>query len=229
MKKISIIVNGPGIEEVKSLYGQASDWVQNVLSKYDIDLKVVKAYEMEEMSVDLDDAWIITGSAHSVYDDFEWIDYLRIKLRQMKEANKPVLGICFGHQLIADTFGGKVELNSKGWELGSCQVELTDEAMNNKLFSGLPNPLDVYQSHQDVVLAIPENSILMAKNSMGIQSFVYDDQFYGVQFHPEFTKTVMETYLDIRYKKGIINNKPEVGESKDSYKILNNFIEKIVK
>ena len=51
MKKISIIVNGPGIEEVKSLYGQASDWVQNVLSKYDIDLKVVKAYEMEEISV----------------------------------------------------------------------------------------------------------------------------------------------------------------------------------
>tara|TARA_B100001540_G_scaffold263269_1_gene242982 strand:+ start:491 stop:1180 length:690 start_codon:yes stop_codon:yes gene_type:complete len=229
LKKISIIVNGPGIEEVKSLYGQASDWVQNVLSKYDIDLKVVKAYEMEEISVDLDDAWIITGSAHSVYDDFEWIDYLRIKLRQMKEANKPVLGICFGHQLIADTFGGKVELNSKGWELGSCQVELTDEAMNNKLFSGLPNPLDVYQSHQDVVLAIPEDSILMAKNSMGIQSFVYDEQFYGVQFHPEFTKTVMETYLDIRYKKGIIDNKPEVGESKDSYKILNNFIEKIVK
>ena len=49
MRKISIIINGPGIEEVKSLYGQASDWVQNALSSYDIDVKVVKAYEMADL------------------------------------------------------------------------------------------------------------------------------------------------------------------------------------
>ncbi len=229
MKKISIIINGPGMEEVKSLYGQASDWVQNALSGYNVDVKVVKAYEMEEFSPEVDDAWIITGSAYSVYDNFEWIDYLRKKLHQMDKLNKPVLGICFGHQLIADTFGGKVELNPKGWELGSCEVELTDAAFDNKLFFGLSSPLSVYQSHQDVVLSIPENSILMAKNRMGIQSFVYNDCFYGVQFHPEFTKIVMEKYLDIRYEKGIIDNKPEVVESKNSHRILNNFIEKIVK
>ena len=192
MRKISIIINGPGIEEVKSLYGQASDWVQNALSSYDIDVKVVKAYEMADLNPKLDDAWIITGSAHSVYDDLEWISYLKKKLIEMSKLRKPVLGICFGHQLIADTFGGVVELNSKGWEVGSCKVEITEDGINNRLFDGLETPLSVYQSHQDIVMSLPKNAILMAKNEMGIQSFVYDDCFYGVQFHPEFTKIVME-------------------------------------
>ena len=229
MKKISIITNGPGIAEVKSLYGQASDWVQKVLKDCDIDVQVVKAYEMEEFSAEIDDAWIITGSAYSVYDDFPWIDYLKTKLHQMRELKKPVLGICFGHQLIADTFGGKVELNSKGWELGSCEINLTDSGISNKLFSGLSSPLCVYQSHQDIVTSLPENSTLFADNGMGIQSFVYNDCFYGVQFHPEFTKIVMEKYLDIRYKKGIIKDKPIVEESEYSHMVLNNFIQKIVK
>ena len=65
MKKISIITNGPGISEVKSLYGQASDWIQKVLSQYDdVSINVVKGYEMEHLDANEDSAWIITGSAH---------------------------------------------------------------------------------------------------------------------------------------------------------------------
>ena len=229
MKKISIIINGPGIAEVKSLYGQASDWVKKVLSNYNVTTQVIKAYEMEDVSANSDDAWIITGSAYSVYDDLKWIEYLKEKLKEMKKVNKPVLGICFGHQLIAQAFGGKVILNPKGWELGSCKVKLTSDGLESKIFSGIKSSLTVYQSHQDVVISLPGNSTLLAENSMGIQSFVYDDCLYGVQFHPEFSKIVMEKYLDIRYEKGIISSRPTVIESKNSYKVLNNFIENIVK
>ena len=230
MRRISIITNGPGISEVKTLYGLASDWIQNVLKQYhDIEVNVVKGYEMEHLDPNEDNAWIITGSAHSVYDDFPWINYIKEKLHEIKEAKKPVLGICFGHQLIADTFGGKVVLNEKGWELGSCKVNLLEASNDCPLFSGLPVSLDVYQSHQDVVIAIPEESTLLAENDMGIQSFLYNDSFYGVQFHPEFTKVVMEKYLSIRFKKGIITNIPKVKECEYGSKILNNFIEKIVK
>ncbi len=229
MSKISIIVNGPGIAEVKSLYGQASDWVQNVLEHYNIQVKVVKAYEMDPINAKEDDAWIITGSAYSVYDDFEWIQFLREKLFEMKKEKKPVLGICFGHQLIADTFGGKVVLNPKGWEIGSCKINLTPEGKQNILFEEFPDEFLAYQSHQDVVVDIPSDSVLLAENEMGIQSFCYNDNFYGVQFHPEFTKIVMEKYLEIRYRKGIINSIPKVGECPISSNILNNFIEKILK
>jgi len=229
LKNISIITNGPGIEEVKSLYGQASDWVFNILKSYNMNVKVVKGYEMEPLSCTEDSAWIITGSAYSVYDDFEWIEYLREKLKEMLIAKKPVLGICFGHQLIADTFGGEVLLNPKGWELGSCKVKLTKEGESSVLFDDLKDPLTVFQSHQDIVTRIPLDATLLAKNDMGIQSFSYKNIFYGVQFHPEFTKEVMEKYLDIRYEKGIIKRRPEVLESPYSYKVLINFINNIVK
>ena len=230
MRKISIIINGPGIAEVKSLYGQASDWVQKVLRSYrDLEVRVVKGYEMEELDPNDDSAWIITGSAHSVYDDFPWIDHLRSKLKEAKETRIPVLGICFGHQLIADTFGGEVELNKKGWEIGSCRVNLLQASESCSLFSSFSDSIDVYQSHQDVVTRIPEDATLLAENDMGIQSFVYDNIFYGVQFHPEFTKDVMEKYLKIRYEKGILKEIPVVEECKNSSKILNNFIDNIVK
>ena len=229
MKNISIITCGPGMQEVKILYGQASDWIQNILNSYNLNVKVVKGYEMDLLDPIEDSAWIITGSAHSVYDDFEWIGYIKNKLFDMLEAKKPILGICFGHQLIADTFGGEVKLNSKGWELGSCKVNLTMEGKNNLLFDDLNTPLDVFQSHQDVVTKLPEEALLLAENSMGIQSFSYKNLFYGVQFHPEFTKTVMEKYLEIRYQKGIIKNKPEVLESKYSQRVVINFINNIIK
>jgi GMP synthase (glutamine-hydrolysing) len=230
MRRISIITNGPGVSEVKSLYGQASDWIQNVLSSYDdLEVNVVKGYKMEHLDPNDDDAWIITGSAHSVYDDFPWMNYIKEKLKEAEEVRIPVLGICFGHQLIADTFGGKVVLNEKGWEVGSCTVNLLDSGEKCSLFSSFKDSIDVYQSHQDIVVEIPEKAILLAENSMGIQSFVYDDIFYGVQFHPEFTKDVMEKYLTIRYEKGILKEIPKVNECKQSSKILNNFIDNIVK
>jgi len=229
MKRISIIINGPGIAEVKSLYGQASDWVQNILEDYNITVKVVKAYEMEAISAKDDDAWIITGSAYSVYDDFAWINYIKEKLFEMEKEEKPVLGICFGHQLIADTFGGKVVLNPKGWELGSCKIKLSSAGEKNMLFKRFPEEFLAYQSHQDVVVELPSNAKLLAENDMGIQSFCYNNNFYGVQFHPEFTKIVMEKYLDIRYRKGIINSLPSVEECPNSSTILNNFIDNILK
>ena len=89
--------------------------------------------------------------------------------------------------------------------------------------------MHVYQSHQDIVTELPEKSTLMAINDMGIQSFVFDDLFYGVQFHPEFTKDVMEKYLIIRYEKGIIKEIPKVEECLNSSLIINNFIDKILK
>ena len=147
MRRISIITNGPGISEVKSLYGQASDWIQNVLRSYgDLEVNVVKGYEMEHLDPNDDSAWIITGSAHSVYDDFPWISYLKEKLKEVQKTRIPVLGICFGHQLIADTFGGKVELNKKGWEIGSCRVNLLESTEECSLFSSFGESMEVYLS-----------------------------------------------------------------------------------
>ena len=107
-------------------------------------------------------------------------------------------------------------------------MNLTDESKDSLLFKDISTPLEVYQSHQDVVSKLPPNSKLMAKNSMGIQSFIYDDNFFGVQFHPEFTYDVMKKYLEIRHRKGIIDRIPKVNKTEVSTKVLNNFVEHFV-
>ena len=224
MKRISIITNGPGIAEVKSLYGQASDWVQNVLSDYDVEVKVVKAYEMEDFSSKRDDAWIITGSAHSVYDDFEWINYLKMKLGEMSKVAKPVLGICFGHQLIADTFGGKVELNPKGWEIGAYSICLTEAGIYSPLFKNIKNQAIVYESHKDCVTYLPENAVQLAYNNKCIQSFQLNSTLFAVQFHPEFSLDVLKKYVSVCKSSGIIVDDLHLPESTQSHLVLNNFI-----
>ena len=90
MKNISIITCGPGMKEVKTLYGQASDWIQNILERYNVNVNVVKGFEMGDLDPSSDSAWIITGSAHSVYDDFDKIhsEFVAMSAGMPKVASK---------------------------------------------------------------------------------------------------------------------------------------------
>ena len=142
--------------------------------------------------------------------------------------NKPILGICFGHQLLAECLGGQVEQNKLGWELGSYSINLTAEGLKHPLFENISDKDIVYESHQDVVSVIPENSIQLAYTKKANQAFSYKNNVFGVQFHPEFTYDVTRALMDIRINKGIIIDSNELQESINSKNILTNFI-KIIK
>ena len=77
----------------------------------------------------------------------------------------PMLGICFGHQLLAMALGGKVIRNPLGWEVGTCKVRLTHAGKHDRLFSGLPDEFSVMQSHQDMVVDFPNNAECLASSS----------------------------------------------------------------
>ena len=221
---VVIISNGPGLPEVVNEYGHSSSWIPDLIKDKDITFSIKKAYDNDALKLSDGDAWIITGSKYSVYDDFPWINRLKKFIYKVIQENKPVLGICFGHQIIAASCGGKVEKNKMGWELGSYPITLSEEGSKSELFNNFNNNDIVYESHQDVVSRLPENFIELGYTDKGNQSFSFKNNVYGVQFHPEFSYDIIRKLMDIRINKGIQVDNHNLDKSVNAHHIINNFV-----
>lgn len=148
------------------------------------------------------EAVYLSGSSASVYDSDPWIARLSDAVRDWRERNVPILGVCFGHQLLAQALGGRVEKNPKGWEVGVTEVELTPEGRKDPLFESFPERFPVMQSHQDVVVTMPPGARLLARNEVSAcQSFALGDRIHTVQFHPEYTPEHLRFLLVPRQEK----------------------------
>ena len=138
------------------------------------------------------DGVIISGSQSSVYDDRPWIQTLSRWVEGALSDDMPILGVCWGHQLLAQVLGGTVKGGS--YELGYVQVEQED---SDPIWDGIPNPFTVFATHSDHVVALPPDATLLASNETGVQAFRRGPA-YAVQFHPEY---------DLRTAKAMINSK----------------------
>mgnify|MGYP001412752447 CR=1 FL=1 len=223
MKKIVILSAGPGLPDIVKKYGHSSEWIPEHLNDFNLNYTVKKVYDNDLCTLDDGDAWIITGSKYSVYDNYDWIKELVSFTSDLIKNNKPVLGICFGHQVIAKAIGGEVLKNPLGWELGSYKVSLTDDGRSNNLFAGINDNDIVYESHQDIVGNLPTSAKILANTVKSIQSFCYKNS-YGVQFHPEFSYNVTRMLMDLRINKGVEVDSDHLEKSTNSHKVLHNFI-----
>ncbi len=139
---------------------------------------------------------IITGSPASTYDDEEWIARSEDFLRRAADRSVPLYGVCFGHQLLAQTFGGRVEKCRHGWELGTVALSLTEEGAADPLFSTMSQTLPAQMSHGDVVTELPSGAVPLAKNDhWAYQAFRLGEHIWGTQFHPEFTPTIVRNMI----------------------------------
>lgn len=120
-------------------------------------------------------------------------------LRELKESDRTsILGICFGHHLLAEALGSIVEHAPDQAEVGTKSVQLNDEGMDDPLFQGLRQSFSVIQAHNDAVMALPEGATLLASSDKcHIQSFKYKNAMYGVQFHPELDSDELEYRLEL--------------------------------
>jgi len=227
MKDILILDCGPSLSDVSKHYGVAPEWIMESLKDKGCNFTWVKPYDGDRFQLSDSDAWIITGSPRSVYDELDWMLDIEEKIRNAQHHNKPVLGICFGHQLIAKSFGGRVELNPNGWELGAYPIELTERGLKSRILSGFNNHSIVYQSHGDCVTVLPENAIELALNKKGNQAFTIHKNMYGVQFHPEFSWDIIKKYVSVRSASGVIVDDPSVPKSNQGQVVLHNFIDLI--
>jgi GMP synthase (glutamine-hydrolysing) len=132
------------------------------------------------------DGVLVTGSPRSVTEHAPWMVRAGTWLRQQADAGVPVLGVCFGHQLLAEAFGGRVARSSRGRELGTVSCELTAAGRADPLFEGIPARFEAQATHEDEVAELPPGATILAANGWSrIQAFAVGGCVRGVQFHPE--------------------------------------------
>jgi GMP synthase (glutamine-hydrolysing) len=178
--------------------GDYDRWFSRVLGpRYR--LEIHRAFEAPRYRLDGYHGMVITGSPRSLVEPEPWMDDAAAFVRAADDAGVPVLGVCFGHQLIGYAFGGRVRTNPNGWEVGTHEVELTDEGAADPLFAGLPRRLRVNQSHRDEVGELgPAMRRLAAGAHTPTQAIAVGDHVRGVQFHPEIDGVVIRRLLDHR-------------------------------
>ncbi|MFW6017294.1 MAG: type 1 glutamine amidotransferase [Halapricum sp.] len=127
------------------------------------------------------DAAVISGSQCSAYDDQPWIANTEQWARTAHEAGIPMLGVCWGHQLLAEALGGRVaDMGER--ELGYRTVR---RAGASQLFNGVSRTFTAFETHTDAVVELPANARVTARNDAALQGFQLG-RTYGVQFHPEY-------------------------------------------
>jgi len=141
-------------------------------------------------------ALIITGSAANVPNQEPWMVVAQEWLRAAVPTGVPTFGVCFGHQLLAQALGGEVQLNPKGREMSTVEVERSGES---PIFEGVDERFRANACHVDTVVALPEGAEALATSSGDDHQCIrFSDTCYGVQFHPEFDSEVMRGYVEAR-------------------------------
>lgn len=137
-------------------------------------------------SVDDCDGWLITGSRHGVYENLDWMLGLQDFIREVFEQKIPLVGICFGHQIIAQALGGQVEKSDKGWGVGvhSYQIDAPQPWMKSAT-----DEVRIYAFHQDQVVKLPPQAQVFSSSEFCPNAgLYYGDSIISVQAHPEFAE-----------------------------------------
>jgi len=167
------------------------------------------------------DGYIISGSRSCHKDKKSWITDLKRIIKKIYDEKIPCLAVCFGHQVVADMFGGTTVRNLRGEEgFQDVPTKMGEEQI--RLFAELPNPVKVYQSHNDAVMKAPPGSIQVIYNEKCVQYYQFGS-IYSIQSHPEITVPIAVELAE-RYEKDIDSVLNGVNEQNiQSHKLLENF------
>lgn len=198
MKPCMIVKVGSTMPELAARRGDYEDWIASGLDG--VPVEVCRVREGDALpSPEAVRAVVVTGSSALVTDREAWSERTGRWLVSVVKREAPVLAICYGHQLLADALGGVVGANPMGREIGSVEVELTDEGAANPLFDHLPRRVRVSSSHRQSVLRLPKSARRLAHNgATEHQAYAIGPRAWGVQFHPEWDHEVIRAYLEAR-------------------------------
>lgn len=198
MKKICIVKTGSTFPATQADFDDFEDWIIGGLDLTQSTPFTVNVQAGESLpDLGACDGVILTGSHSMVTDEDEWSQKTAQWLRDAVHQEIPLLAICYGHQLLAKSLGGVSDYHSGGMEIGTVKIHLTDEVRDDPLFSELPERLFAHTIHSQTVLALPSGAVRLAYNSHDENhAFRIGKCAWGVQFHPEFTKAIMNSYIE---------------------------------
>ncbi len=186
--KIGILQTGYAPDALRPMHGDYPDLFQNLLSGQGFTFQTWRVLEMEFPSGPHDaDGWLITGSRFGAYEDHAFIPPLEDLIRAIFAADVPLVGVCFGHQIIAQALGGKVEKFKGGWSVGRTLYN----------FGGETVALNAW--HQDQVTVRPDAATLCASNEFCENAaLIYGHNAFTVQAHPEFSQPFVADMIEKR-------------------------------
>ncbi len=172
--KIGILQAGHSPDELRDSVGDYGEMFTRLLDGHGFDFQIFSVVDGEFPAGTQDaDGWLITGSKHGVYEDHDWIPPLEELIRDIRDAGQPLVGVCFGHQIIAQALGGRVEKFDGGWSIGRTEYNFG----NQKL------ALNAW--HQDQVVEAPEGAEIVASTDFCANAaMMIGDKILTIQPHP---------------------------------------------
>lgn len=179
--RIGILTTGHAPDELIPEQGDYPDMFVRLLDGHGFSFRswAVVDGDLPE-SVRAADGWLITGSKHGAYEDLPWIPPLEEFIRELHAEGRPLVGICFGHQIVAQALGGRVEKYAGGWSVG------------RQLYDFEGEEVALHAWHQDQVVERPAGARVVASSEFCENAaLLYGDRILTIQPHPEYNSETL--------------------------------------
>lgn len=198
MKPLVILKLGSTTPETRARYGDCDQWMIRAIGDSPLPLQSIDVQGGDRLpDIGQCAGAILTGSAAMVTERLPWSEATRSWLQQAVAADLPVFGVCYGHQLLADAFGGTVDYHPDGLEVGHIRLDRHHHCDHDPLFADLPAQFSANATHYQSVLRLPEDAVLLLANSHDPHhAFRLGKHAWGVQFHPEFDSHIMSDNIE---------------------------------
>ncbi len=196
--KIGLLVCDEVSAEYQSNFGDYPEIFQALFPHYEFEFYAVYKNEFPISVLDCE-IYMATGSSHSVYEDVDWIHQTKAFIREIYARNLFFIGFCFGHQLMAEALGGKVEKSSDGWCVGIHQFSI----FNIKdWMRPAKTKVSFLMMCQDQVIVLPKNGVCLGGNKACPNAIIQvGKRMMSIQGHPEFSKAYVQTLMKDRVNR----------------------------